>query len=101
MISDSCDFNEFVLETKGRNYEEMIYLADREATEAERRFYHAKKPGQGNLLCGKAYAKCLKGVIMFIRYGIKPADIDEADLLLFENFKDKAMRSSHRTHVRH
>ena len=101
MISDSCDFNEFVLEAKGLNYEEIIYLADREATEAERRFYHAKEPGQGNLLCGKAYAKCLKGVITFIRYGIKPNDIDAGDLLLFENFQDKAMRSSYRTLVRH
>ena len=43
MISDRCDFEDFVLETKGREYQEIIYLAEREATEAERRFYHPRQ----------------------------------------------------------
>ena len=35
MISDRCDFNDFVLETKGRNYQEIIYLAEQEALNNE------------------------------------------------------------------
>ena len=72
MISDRCDFNEFILQVEGRDYQEIIYLADREATEAERRFYHHNTPDQEKALCGQDYARCLKELITFMRYGITP-----------------------------
>lgn len=88
MISDRCDFNDFVRETKGRNYQEVIYMAEREATEAERRFYHPHRADPEKGLCGQDYARCLKDFISFMRYGIKPAHIKQDALMLFDHIKD-------------
>lgn len=101
MISDRCDFNDFVLEAKGRDYQEIIYMAEREATEAERRFYHPRMADPNKVLCGRDYARCLKGFISFMRYGIKPKHISQDNLLLFDNLmadtqlKMRPLRSQH------
>ena len=42
MISQSCDFDEFLESVRDRDYLEVIYLADREATEAERLKYRSR-----------------------------------------------------------
>ncbi|MBL0713856.1 MAG: hypothetical protein JJV98_09150 [Desulfosarcina sp.] len=89
MISDRCDFNEFVLEARGRDFQDIIYLAEREATEAERRFYHSSSPNQENTLCWQDYAQCLKGFITYMRYGIKPAHINHDALILFDSIRDE------------
>ena len=89
MISNRCDFNEFVMEAKGKGYQEIIYLADREATEAERRFYHAGATDNDKARCGHDYARCLKDFITFMRYGIKPAHIHREALLLFDHSREE------------
>lgn len=88
MISDRCDFNEFVRQAQGRHYEDIIYLADREATEAERRFYHHDPADQKKAICGQEYAQCLKEFITFIRYGIKPPHLAGDVSVLFEHVRD-------------
>jgi hypothetical protein len=93
MISDNCDFNEFVRQAKGRDYQDIIYLADREATEAERRFYHSAMPDDAKNLCGQGYAQCLKGFIAFMRYGIKPADIAPEDLTRLDLIRKEALQN--------
>ncbi len=101
MISERCDFNEFALQTQGRDYLEIIYLADREATEAERRFYHHSTPDQEKAACGQDYAQCLKEFITYMRYGFKPPHIrgDVADLFdhVRENLQPRSrpMQTSH------
>ena len=42
MISQSCDFDEFLERVRNRGYLEVIYLADKEATEAERLRYRLR-----------------------------------------------------------
>jgi hypothetical protein len=100
MISDRCDFSEFVRQAQGQNYEDIIYLADREATEAERRFYHHGTVDKEKLICGQDYAQCLKAFISYMRYGIKSAHISGDISVLFEHVRDNLPSRSRpfRTH---
>ena len=88
MISDRCNFNDFVLETEGRDYQEIIYMAEREATDAERRFYHHSKTDPEKVLCGQDYALCLKEFITFMRYGIRPKHISADTMMLLDRLRD-------------
>ena len=101
MISNRCDFNDFVLKTKGRDYEEIIFLADREATEAERRFYHHSTPDQEKAACGQDYALCLKEFIAYMRYGIKPPHIRGDVAALFDHRRENLKPRSRPIRTRH
>ena len=101
MISDRCDFNEFVHKAKGRDYQEVIYLAEREATEAERRFYQPRLPGPEKTLCGQDYARCLKRFITYMRYGIKPADLSHDALTAFDNVRKEALPGMRPPRIQH
>ena len=92
MISDQCDFDDFVMQANGRDYQDIIYLAEREATAAERRTYRVNVPADEKVRCGKQYAECLKGFISFMRYGIKPARIDQDALRHFDRIRNKALQ---------
>ena len=101
MISDRCDFNDFVLVAKGRDYQEIIYMAEREATEAERRFYHPRMADPEKMLCGRDYARCLKDFITFMRYGVKPAHIKQDALILFDHIRDEVQPEMRPPRVQH
>ncbi len=101
MISDRCDFNDFVLKAKGRDYQEIIYMAELEATEAERRFYHHNTPDSEKVICGQNYARSLKGFIAFMRYGIKPTHINQDTLMLFDHFKDNVQMRMRPARIEH
>ena len=101
MISDHCDFEEFALQADGRNFDDIITMADREATEAERRFYHSSIVDSDKLLCGQQYAECLKGFITFLRYGIKPAGLDPETLLHFDRIREDALQVKRPSDTRH
>jgi len=99
MISDSCDFEEFVAVADKWEYQDIITRADREATEAERRFYHSNTPEGEKMLCGQEYAKCLKGFIAFMRYGIKPSRLDPEALMHFSRIREEAMQTMRSHHL--
>jgi hypothetical protein len=101
MISDQCDFNEFVMEAKGKGYQEIIFLADREATEAERRFYQPGATNQDKARCGQNYAQCLKGFITFMRYGIKPANLSQDALTTFDNIRKEVLPGMRPPRIQH
>lgn len=88
MISDRCDIKEFMLEAKGKNYQDIICLAEREATAAERRAYHSRQAHGERAQCGEDYARCLKGFITYMRYGVKPSRIDRDALTLFDDIRN-------------
>lgn len=90
MISDRCDFDDFVQKTNGCNYDDIIAMADREATEAERRRYLARSSQEEKALCGREYAECLKSFITYLRYGIKPACIAPEVCQQFDRIRDEA-----------
>ncbi len=101
MISERCDFKDFVLEAKGKGYQEIIYLADLEATEAERRLYHAGTTDQDQTRCGRDYARCLKDFITFMRYGLKPAHIHQEALILFDHIRDEVQPGKRPSRIQH
>ena len=90
MISDRCDFDDFAQKANGCNYDDIIAMADREATEAERRRYMAGTPQDEKIFCGREYAECLKDFIAYLRYGIKPAYIAPEVLRQFDRICDDA-----------
>ena len=80
MISEKCDFKDFVDTVKDMNLPEMICLTDREATSAER--LAIKAYGYEDLqysACGR-YSSKLKGFIIFLRHGVKQSIIKDHDL---------------------
>ncbi len=101
MISERCNFSEFVREAKGRDYQEIIYLAEREATEAERRFYHPRLANPEKTLCGQDYARCLKSFITYMRYGIKPANLDHDALVTFDTVRKEVLPGLRPPRIQH
>lgn len=85
MISTNCEIADFLQATEGKDIQEIIELADREATEAERCLYRSGAAAELKNGCGRQYAQCLKDLIFFMRYGIKPAGLDPAHLALFRS----------------
>ncbi len=101
MISDRCNFNDFVMETKGRDYQEIIYMAEREATEAERRFYQPRQAHPEKTLCGQDYARCLKSFITVIRYGVKPANLSQDALVTFDSVRKEVLPGMRPPRIQH
>ncbi len=101
MISDRCDFEEFVSIADKWEYQDIITRADREATEAERRYYHSTTPENEKAHCGQEYAERLKGFIAFMRYGVKPSRLNPEVLLHFGRIREEARQMMPRPHVVH
>lgn len=101
MISDRCEFNDFVNQAQGRDYQEIICLAEREATEAQRCAIHFAASDEVKALGGYEYAECLKDFIRFMRYGLKPVCMRQDILQRFDHIRKEALqiepapRSSH------
>lgn len=93
MISERCDFEDFVRQADGREYDDIIAMADREATEAERRRYMARVSEEEQQRCGQEYAECLKGFIAYMRYGLKPSRISPEVLSHFDRLREEALHS--------
>ena len=72
MISANCDVRELILELKNKDFFEMIYLLDKEATEAERQLYNPNSKMSEKQLCGPEYVSDLKNIIFYLRYGARP-----------------------------
>lgn len=81
MLSESFDMNEFIGSVKGRPFEEVILMSDREATEAERHIYRNCRPAE----CEDArrYAFFLKDFIIFMRHGVLTRSMHGFDLSAF------------------
>jgi len=93
MISQSCDFDEFLESVRNRDYLEVIYLADKEATEAERLKYRSKTR---RLLPPEAcvgYADALKGFIRFMRYGVKSPLMEDTLHEGLQAFREAALEN--------
>ena len=79
MISTTYDFEQFANSVKGEDYFDIIYAAEQEAIEAWRLCR------KGKALDGKGagYQSMLKGLIHFMRYGVKPTNLKNRDIKLF------------------
>lgn len=83
MISNQCRLRDFIEATRDKDLQEIIHLADLEATEAERIYYRGDVADARRASCGRRYARRLKHLITFMRYGIRPSEVSREDLELF------------------
>jgi hypothetical protein len=72
MISDNCDFTYFVAAIKDKPYHDIIYLADQEATAAERLLFRKAVNDDERKKCGQRYATILKRLIAYMRSNVRP-----------------------------
>ena len=67
----------------------MIYLLDKEATEAERQLYNPKFLMSEKQICGPEYVSDLKNLIFYLRYGARPRGLKQEDLNLLQSVCEK------------
>jgi hypothetical protein len=72
MISSNCDFSYFVAAVKDKSYNDIIYLADQEATAAERLLFRNSTNDDERKKCGQRYASILKTFISYMRSNVRP-----------------------------
>ena len=87
MLSSSFDISEFLKKVTGHTDQEIIYLADQEATATERYIYkHANCRQQmddsGDCADARHYALLLKDFVLYIRYGVLTQSVRHLDLAL-------------------
>lgn len=87
MLSSSFDISEFLQQVEGHSRQEIIYLADQEATETERYLYKHKKCQQDmsdteDCADAKHYAVLLKDFVLYMRYGVLTHSVRKLHLSL-------------------
>jgi hypothetical protein len=85
MISENCDIRDFIVELENKDYFEMIYLIDKEATEAERQLFNPRSEMSERVNCGPEYVSNLKNLIFYLRYGARPKGLRKEDIRLFDS----------------
>jgi hypothetical protein len=83
MATNTTKYTEFVGKIENLDPDAIICLADREATEAERRCY--SRIAEKRLECPDSlhYAQTMKSLIRFLRYGVKPRGLSADEHSLF------------------
>ena len=89
MISENCDIREFICELENKDFFEMIYLLDKEATEVERQLFNPKSSMSERQICGPEYVNNLKGLVFYLRYGAKPRGLRKEDICLLDSVCEK------------
>lgn len=82
MISTSYNMKEFIESVKDKNYFDVIYLTNHEATESERLSYRKHEAPALNEHLSE-YVNTLKGLILFMRHGIRAEGVSKGDFELF------------------
>ncbi len=80
MKSGSFDIDAFIETIKHQDWMAAIHLANQEATAAERWLHKNKKKGGHHTDNAKQYADILKGVIVYLRNGVKTSSIQHVDI---------------------
>jgi hypothetical protein len=93
MISQSCDFDEFMDGIKDLDYLQVIYLADKEATEAERLKYRSRTERLVPPEACDGYANALKGFIRYMRYGVKSPSMEDPLHEWIQAFREAALEN--------
>ncbi|MGD8833422.1 MAG: hypothetical protein PVI54_12260 [Desulfobacteraceae bacterium] len=78
MLSSSFNICEFIDKVKGHSDQEIIFMADQEATKAERHLY--KNYPEKQLEYARSYVALLKDVILYMRHGIRTQAVRRIDL---------------------
>jgi len=85
MISADCNIREIISKLEDKDYYEMIYLLEKEATEAERRLLRPRRKLHEGQICGAEYLSNLKNLIFYLRYHAKPRSLRSEHIELLES----------------
>jgi hypothetical protein len=88
MISEDYNIAAFINAVKGKDYSEIIELADQEATIADRCRYRKRRKNAEASECGMRYSSQLKDLIFYLRYNIKPANARLEHFKLYRELVD-------------
>ena len=83
MISSNFDFQQFADTVKEKDFFDVIYLAEQEAIKAWRITNKNKLSNHIEFDLCRSYQSKLKGLIQYMRYGVKPLGLDNQDNQLF------------------
>ena len=89
MLSSSFDISEFIRKVKGHSNQEIIYLADQEATAAERYLYKCKRCRNAEEEADECtnlrqYTLLLKDFVLYMRHGVLTRSVRELDVSLLD-----------------
>jgi len=87
MIASSRNIRDFVAAVKDRDFADIILLAEAEATAAERMMYKHRSRSAPLPAPGTRYARDLKRLITYMRYGIKPSGISHHEVNLISDIR--------------
>ncbi|MGD9010319.1 MAG: hypothetical protein PVG41_20510 [Desulfobacteraceae bacterium] len=87
MLSDAFSIVEFLDKAKCNNYQRVLTLAHREATDVERFLYKKQSVSAGDTKL-REYATVLKDFISYMRYGIKTRKVRPLDLEHFKTLRE-------------
>lgn len=85
MLSSSLEISEFFKKAKGHSFQEIIQMADKEATEVERLYYKSCRDEE----CVKIvqYVGYLKDFILYMRHGIRTRITRDLNLQHFKRIR--------------
>ena len=72
MASPKCEIDNFVKAVEGKGHHEVLSMALKEATIAERRRFRTSATVVDGQSCGETYAGFLKDLIRYLRYETNP-----------------------------
>lgn len=93
MVDTVSRLNQFAESLADKEFLEVVYEAEREATRVERMVFSARcEPGMD---CGE-YATFLKDLILYLRHGVRRGRVNEELYRCFEQIQDACQRSPFR-----
>lgn len=98
MISMNYDIREFFEANKGKSRREVLYLLDKEATEAERLLYRKHTEELYEREKVEKYVNIMKTICLFMKCSVRPFGDDEFLLKYLGKFASSARFSSGKTH---
>jgi hypothetical protein len=92
VISQSYNILEFIEEVRDKEYWDIMYSAEKEATEAWRCLYRPKMAAQAKQKGGENYAKLLESFMFYLRYGAKQKRVNHETFVLFRSVREKLLK---------
>lgn len=94
MVSDDFRFRQFAVIASGKEYHEIIYLAEQEALQAWRMAQPSKGLTETERSRCLVYQQELLGLISYLRHGLLPKDSDERVGTLYRSIRSEAFVSN-------
>jgi hypothetical protein len=84
MISETYDIQEFLVAMVGKDWHEIVPMAERECGTAESRSYSVRGAPKARKMGSTKYAAQLKNFLYFMRYGSRPGSASDWEFNLYK-----------------